>query len=106
MNRGAALWRCAAAAASLLLAGAAAPDHVVSVQIAGFEPQVLSVKTGERITWVNKDLFPHTATADNKAFDSGSIAPAGTWTFMAAKPGTYTYTCVFHPTMQGTIRVQ
>jgi plastocyanin len=111
MNRGAVLWRCAAAAAGLLLAGAAAADHaahdhVVSVQIAGFEPQVLSIKTGERITWVNKDLFPHTATADNKAFDSGSIAPAGTWTFVAAKPGTYTYTCAFHPTMKGIIRVQ
>jgi plastocyanin len=111
MNRSAPLWRCAAAAASLLWAGAAASDpaahdHLVSVQIAGFEPQVLSVKTGDRITWVNKDLFPHTATADNKAFDSGSIAPAGTWTFVAVKPGTYTYTCAFHTRMKGTIRVQ
>jgi plastocyanin len=105
----------AAAAAGLALAGAAASTgrieagataHVVTMQIAGFEPRALSVKTGERITWVNKDLFPHTATADNKAFDSGSVAPDGSWTFVAAKPGTYTYTCAFHPTMKGTIQVQ
>jgi len=106
---------CAAAAASLILAGAAASTgrseagataHVVSMQIAGFEPRTLSVKTGDRITWVNKDLFPHTATADNKTFDSGSVAPDGSWTFVAAKPGMYTYTCAFHPTMKGTIQVQ
>jgi plastocyanin len=103
------------AAAGLILAGAALSGgrleaggaaHVITMQIAGFEPQVLTVKTGERITWVNKDFFPHTATADNKAFDSGSIAPSATWDFVAKKAGTYTYICSIHPTMKGTITVQ
>jgi plastocyanin len=103
------------AAAGLFLAGAAAPGgrleaggaaHIISMQIAGFDPQVLTVKTGDRITWVNKDFFPHTATADDKAFDSGSIAPSGTWDFVAKKAGTYTYICSIHPTMKGTIKVE
>jgi plastocyanin len=106
---------CAAALAGLLLAGSAASTGpvtagsrtlTVTMQIAGFEPQILSVKTGDRVTWINKDFFPHTATADNKAFDSQSVAPAGTWTLVADKPGTYTYSCSFHPTMKGTIKVQ
>jgi plastocyanin len=105
----------AAAVAGLVLAGAAASSgrleagaktFVVNMQITGFEPQILTVASGDRVTWVNKDLFPHTATADDKAFDSQSIAPTGTWTFVAGKPGTYSYTCTFHPTMKGTIKVQ
>jgi plastocyanin len=79
---------------------------VVTIENVRFDPQDLTVKRGERVTWVNKDLFPHTATADAKTFDSQSIAPTGTWTWVAGKPGTYTYTCTFHPTMKGTIRVQ
>jgi plastocyanin len=55
---------------------------------------------------VNTDLFPHTATADDKAFDSGSVAPSGTWDLVAEKPGTYAYRCAVHPTMKGTITVQ
>jgi plastocyanin len=106
---------CAVAVASLGLAGAAASSgqvkagaktFVVTMQITGFEPQNLTVASGDRVTWVNQDLFPHTATADDKAFDSHSIAPADTWTFVAGKPGTYTYTCIFHPNMKGTIKVQ
>ena len=105
----------AAAVVSVALAGTAASagqvkatpkTYIVTMQIVGFEPSVLTVKTGDRVTWVNKDLFPHTATADDKAFDSKSVAPAGTWTFVARRPGTHTYACTFHPTMKGTIQVQ
>jgi plastocyanin len=97
------LWAGAAVSTAGPQAGAAA---LVTMQTTGFEPRVLTVKVGDRITWVNNDLFPHTATADDKAFDSGSIAPSGTWDLVAKKPGTYTYTCTFHPNMKGTINVQ
>ncbi len=105
----------AAAAVSLALAGTAASsgqakaapkEYVITMQIAGFDPQVLRVKPGDRVTWANKDLFPHTATANDKAFDSHSVAPDGKWTFVAGKPGRHTYICTFHPTMNGTIQVQ
>jgi len=104
-----------AAVVSLALAGAAAStgrvktgpqSYRVSMQIVGFDPPVLTVRPGDRVTWVNKDLFPHSATADDKAFDSHSVAPTDTWTFVAGKPGTHTYICTFHPTMKGTIKVQ
>jgi len=94
------------AAASTDQAKAAPKTYVINMQIVGFDPPELNVKPGDRVTWVNKDLFPHTATADDKAFDSQSVAPSGKWTFVAGKPGTHTYTCTFHPTMKGTIKVQ
>jgi plastocyanin len=108
-----ALLRASIAVAGLVLAGAAFPpgsaqakDYVISMQITGFEPAALTVKSGDRITWVNKDLFPHTATADDKAFDSKSIAPAASWTYTARGPGTHAYICVFHPTMKASITVR
>ena len=109
------------AAAGLLLAGAAAPaaavksaaavppaakTYTVVIENMAFNPQTLTVKPGDRIVWINKDLFPHTATADAKAFDSHSIDANASWTLVAAKAGVYAYACAFHPTMKGTLTVQ
>lgn len=103
------------AVAGLLMAGTAASTsevastaqpRMVVIENVQFSPQSLTVKSGERITWVNKDLFPHSATADAKSFDSKAIAPNASWTWVARKPGTYTYMCTFHPTMKGTVTVQ
>ncbi len=69
-------------------------------------PQTLIVTQGERITWVNKDPFPHTVTADSKAFDSGTLAPGMTWSFVARAPGRYAYGCSLHPSMKGMIIVR
>jgi len=98
---------CSAAVAGVLLAGtAASKTRTIIIENLHFDPQTLTVKSGDRITWVNKDLFPHTATADSKIFDSQGIAPNASWVFVAGKPGTYTYACAFHPTMKGTVTVQ
>jgi plastocyanin len=78
----------------------------VTLENLQFSPRELTVHRGDRIVWVNKDLFPHTATADGHAFDSGSIPPNGSWTYVARKPGEYSYGCTFHPTMKATLTVQ
>jgi plastocyanin len=107
---------CGVAIAGLLLltgtAASAADEkpapraYTVVVENMRFDPQTLIVKSGGRVKWVNKDLFPHTVTADGKAFDSHGIEPNGSWVFVAHKSGIYTYACAFHPTMKGTITVQ
>ena len=73
-----------------------------------FGPQTLTVKVGDRITWINKDLVPHTATAASggKMFDSRSIASNASWTLVADKAGRYTYVCALHPTMTGILTVE
>ena len=93
-------------------AGSATPptsatqSHTITIENMQFSPAQLSVHRGDRVVWVNKDLFPHTATANNKAFDSGSIAAGGSWTYVANKPGDYAYGCTFHPTMKAAIKVE
>jgi plastocyanin len=80
--------------------------HTVVIENMQFNPPELRVHRGERIVWVNKDLFPHTVTAAAHAFDSGSIAAGASWTYVAGKTGEYAYGCTFHPTMKGILEVQ
>ena len=40
--------------------------HVVVIEQMRFDPPALTVQPGDRVVWVNKDLFPHTASADRK----------------------------------------
>ncbi|BFG79911.1 hypothetical protein PTKU46_79450 [Paraburkholderia terrae] len=80
--------------------------HVIIIEGMRFNPATLTVHRGDRITWVNKDLFPHTATANSKAFDSHSVASNASWSYTAHRSGSYAYVCRFHPTMHGNLIVQ
>jgi plastocyanin len=80
--------------------------HVVTIEGMQFKPAALNVRRGDRITWMNKDLFPHSATGPKGTFDSASIPAGGSWTFVAGEAGTFTYTCQFHPTMKATLTVR
>jgi len=95
-------------AACVLAANVATPatQHTVTIEGMQFNPPELTVHRGEKIVWVNKDLFPHTVTAGNKAFDSGSMASEASWSYTPKQAGEYPYRCSFHPTMKGMIKVQ
>ena len=86
-------------------ADAAAQTHTVVIEGFKFSPPALTVHSGDRIVWRNKDLVPHTATSHG-VFDSRSIASGSSWTFVARKVGTLPYVCTFHPTMQGSLTVE
>jgi plastocyanin len=77
----------------------------VTIDGASFSPADLTVKAGETIVWVNRDLLAHTATAKNGAFESKVIQPGESWRFVAKTPGSFPYTCAFHP-MKGTLTVR
>ena len=83
----------------------AAKGHEVTMDGTRFIPETLTVQRGDRVVWVNKDPFPHTATADG-AFDSGSIAAGRPWSYTAYKQGELPYVCTFHPGMKGMLVVQ
>ncbi len=80
--------------------------YVITIASMKFEPQTLTVRSGDHVVWVNHDLFPHTATQRENLFNSGSILPEASWTLEAGAPGAYTYTCAFHPTMQARLIVK
>jgi plastocyanin len=82
------------------------PTRGVTIEGMRYIPSALSVHSGDQIAFSNKDLFPHTVTAGDKSFDSNGIAAGASWTFRAQGPGIYSYHCIFHPTMKGTITVR
>lgn len=79
-----------------------------SVQISNFSysPATLTVRAGESVTWTNQDSAGHSATADDKSFDTGVLSQGQSGSIKFDKPGTYTYYCSVHPKMKATIVVQ
>jgi plastocyanin len=78
----------------------------VTIEGSRFIPSTLTVRVGDSIVWLNKDLFPHTATSSAGKFDSQGIAPEQSWTYKAAAKGAFDYVCIYHPTMRGTLQVK
>jgi plastocyanin len=104
---------CATLAGACLIGGAvsatSAPPtskvYTVAIDNMLFNPQKLTVRVGDRVVWVNKDPFPHTATAEAKVFDSHEIAPNASWVYVARHAGGYSYGCTFHSNMKGMLTV-
>jgi plastocyanin len=71
----------------------------------GYEPAELTAKVGQVVKWKNEGAEAHTVTAEDKSFDSGSMAPGAEFQFTFSKPGTYSYSCTPHPWAKGTVKV-
>jgi plastocyanin len=81
------------------------PNEVI-IQNFAFNPGTISVTTGTTVTWTNKDAVTHTVTSNTAGlFDSGNIAPNGTYTHTFSTAGSYPYHCTIHPYMTGTVIV-
>lgn len=80
--------------------------HAVVMEDMKFTPAELRIAAGDRVVFQNKDLVPHTATAQDKAFDSGPVEPGASWTLQpGSEARTINYACLYHPMMKGTIIV-
>ena len=78
----------------------------IVIQNFAFEPSTLTVKPGTKVTWVNRDDEPHTATATDKSFNSKTLENGDRFSTEFNAPGTYKYYCALHPKMTGQIIVK
>ena len=79
-------------------------QNTIEIKDFAFSPQTITVKSGEKITWTNRDEEPHTVVSVEKQFKKSSALDTDeTFTITAGAPGTYTYFCSVHPKMTGTI---
>jgi plastocyanin len=72
-----------------------------------FTPKTLRAPQGTATTWTFNGPSSHTAT-DNSGmalFDSGTKAPASTFTYFYLGAGKYNYHCTIHTNMTGTVNV-
>ncbi len=92
----------AAALVALIAGGLSMPAPVgaatlaVGVGDSTFDPATLTVAVGDTVTWTVSSGMPHTVTADDGAFDSGTLTDGDTFSFTFDTPGTYPYYCLFH----------
>ncbi|MFL6596582.1 MAG: amicyanin [Verrucomicrobia bacterium] len=79
----------------------------IEIKDFAFNPQTITVKAGEKVTWINRDDEPHTVVSVEKQFKkSTALDTDQEFTITAGAPGTYTYFCSVHPKMTGTIIVE
>jgi plastocyanin len=81
------------------------PGCVVDIHDFGFHPDQIEITAGTTVTWTNTDAVPHTVTATDRSFDSSILDPGANFSHTFDKPGTYTYGCMIHPSMKGTVIV-
>ena len=73
-----------------------------------FSPSDITVTAGTKVTWINKDEAPHTATSTSpdKKFNSGGLDTDDRFSFVFNDKGVYPYFCALHPQMKATIKVK
>jgi plastocyanin len=91
-------------------AGGSAPAPpaaaAATVEISDFTFSAPTAGPGSGVTVANRDGVPHTVSADDGSFDSGTVDAGATGTFGAPEaPGTYQFHCEIHPQMSGTLTV-
>jgi len=79
----------------------------VLIQDFAFDPPHIQVSVGDTVTWTQgADGEPHTATADDETFDTGTLVDEGeTGEFTFEEAGEFPYFCEVHPEMLGQVTV-
>ena len=99
-------------------------NHVVEMNDQlKFDPETITIKVGDSVTWTTVGAAPHTSTGDpSKAanaanvslpdgaepWDSGMVNEGGEFTYTFEVPGEYKYICIPHELagMLGTVVVE
>jgi plastocyanin len=71
-----------------------------------FVPSEITIVPGTKITWINKDEAPHTATSTDKKFNTGGLDTDDKYSFVFNDKGEFPYFCALHPHMTASITVK
>lgn len=83
-----------------------AAEATVEIRDYDFFPRDLTVESGMRLTWINRDSVPHDATDEGGGWGTGVLNQGESAELTFDSPGTYRYYCTIHPDMKGTLSVQ
>lgn len=88
-------------------------DEIILTMADGFSPASLTIKVGDRVTWVNEsgtdatvNSAPHPAHTNYPPLNLGSFSDGATLSLVFDKPGTYKYHNHLNPSQFGAIVVQ
>lgn len=86
--------------------------HCDRQRLSLFMPKAATIAPQAPIRWENTTGSHHTITHEGCehesvcVFDSGMLAPEGSYELSGLPPGTYPYVCRLHPIMRGILIVQ
>ena len=94
--------RASGIALAVLLSACGRPQSIpVDIKQFAYVPARVQAHEGDTLVFTNHDIVPHTATARDKSWDSGTIAPEGVQRVVVTGPGEFF--CTFHPNMIGAV---
>ena len=91
---------------AVLMAPPAPRRHSVVIQDFKFKPVVIHAAVGDTIVWENRDIVPHTADANDKAWASGNVASNAKAITIVKRKGEQEFTCLYHSNMKGKLVVK
>lgn len=72
------------------------PTVAVEINDPTFNPKEVTIPVGTTVVWTNTGQFPHTVTADDGSFTSGTLQPEGVYEHTFDQVGAFKYYCEFH----------
>ena len=84
-------------------AARAATVHEVTIKGFAFTPNALTVQVGDTIKFTNLDGAPHTATARNDSFNTGTLRKNKSADIHVTADMSGEFFCKFHPNMTGKL---
>lgn len=81
--------------------------QLYTVEISGmkFQPENITVHSGDTIVWINNDITTHCVTEEaTKAWTSSNILKGSSWKMVVK--GSCNYYCAIHQVMKGRIIVE
>jgi len=77
--------------------------HDIEIKSFAFNPVTLEVRPGDHIRWTNRDISPHTATAEDGSWDTGELQRRQSAIVEVTRNMSTAYFCAFHPNMRAEI---
>ena len=92
-------------AAGTVDSGSGSRTRVHVIEIRGFQyvPAQVEVQVGDTVTWINRDIVPHTVTALDSSWDSGMLRTGEEYAVEVTGETIASYYCVYHPAMKGSL---
>jgi plastocyanin len=78
----------------------------ISMNGNSFNPANPTISKHTSVIWYNNSGVTHTSTSYTNVWSTGDIAPGGSKSTLFDAIGTFSYHCIYHSGMAGTITVQ
>jgi plastocyanin len=76
----------------------------VKIKDFAFNPDSVTISSGDMVRWTNLDLITHTVIGPD--FSSGTLRDEDSYSFVFTKSVVYDYECSIHPSMDGVVIVE